>query len=136
MKSIIYVVIFAFSVGLSTGDPGLAKPKWKLKSHKIHIHNRTVFSNETNTSKVEQVIYQSRQFIEEADESSLGHKYKVHRTSVDTINGTNSPQNQLCKDADDTLKEKCEYLILDKNECEHQKCNERDFAEGHNCCLF
>ena len=142
MKSIIYVVIFAFIVGLSTGDPGLTKPKWKLKSHTIHKVNRTVsvnatvFDNETNTSKVEEIIFQSRQFIEEAEESSLGHKYKVHRASVDTMNGTNSPPNQLCKDADDTLKEKCEYLILDKNECEYEKCNERDFAEGHNCCLF
>lgn len=148
MKSLICVLIFAFLFVLSASDPGLVKPKWKLKSHKIHkvnntvVFNVTVFDNETNTSILEErleqqeIIIQSRQFIEEAGESSLGHKYKVHRASADPTNGTVPAPNQLCKDADDTLKEKCEYFILDKNECEYQKCTERDFLEGHNCCLF
>lgn len=148
MKSLVCVLIFAFLFVLSAGDAGLKKPKWKLKKHKIHKTNRTVsvnvttFDNETNKSKVEEIlkeeeiIFQSRLFIEETSEDSRGMKYKVHRSEVDQKNGTVPPPNQLCKDADDALKETCEYLILDNNECEYEKCTEKDFLEGHNCCLL
>jgi hypothetical protein len=148
MKSLIRVLIFAFLFVLSAGDAGLKKPKWKLKSHKIHKTNRTVsvnvtvFDNETNKSKVEEIlkeeeiIFQSRLFIEETDENSQGMKYKVHRAEAYPINATVPPPNQLCKDADDALKKTCKYEILDNNECNYEKCTERDFLEGHNCCLF
>ena len=148
MKSLICVLIFAFLFVLSAGDPGLKKPKWKLKSHKIQKSNRTVsvnvtvFDNETNKSKgeeilkEEEIVIQSRYFVDETDENSQGMKYKLHRAETDPINGTIPLPNQICKDADDALKETCEYLILDNNECEYEKCTERDFLEGHNCCLL
>ena len=148
MKSLICVLIFAFLFVLSVGDTEPTKRKWKLHSHKIHKSNKTatvnvtVFDNETNTNKTEErleqqeIIIQTRLFIEEVDEDSRGQKIQIHRTSADPINGTVRTPNQLCKDADDTLKEKCPYLILDKNECEYEKCTEKDFLETHNCCLL